>query len=244
MGRKDRARTDETASLGESQRPDEAAAWEPATADSATDPAEADVYAIVSAVLDVRARLHSIHERIAADTELPPRDGTSEGGYLAKALLAAGGRLTDREGHLLRQVLSPKAPTHATSDPDLNAAAGPVVTLILGMLEQGRKGPERGEGELARIAMVWPRHRTKASCDAEMAALSSDDEQARRLADEASHWDRLGKAQERLRKAQERQAPRPEAPGPERELQHPADVVHKREGEFAVDEHGQELPVS
>jgi hypothetical protein len=244
MGRKDRVKTDETAALGESERPDETAAWESAPTDSATDPAEADVYALVSAVLDVRARLHSIHERIAADTELPPRDGTSEGGYLAKALLAAGGRLTDREGHVLRQVLSPKAPTHATSDPDLNAAAGPVVTLILGMLEQGRKAPDRGEGELARIAKVWPRHRTKASCDAEMAALSRDDEQARRLADESSHWDRLSKAQERLRKAQERPAPPPEAPRAEHETQHPADVVHKREGEFTVDERGQEHAVS
>lgn len=160
---------------------------------------ESEAFDAVDAVLKVAAIVRRERARV---TGAPGTDSTPFAGHLAAALLAAGGRLPDKNPHTLR---------HPFDDPGCRAAADPsgivsALELIATIATCLQRGPG-ADHELELAAQHWPAAKTKAEAEEAVAKVERVRVDAEAAKVRAAHEARLAAQQAQERAA--RQLPRP-----------------------------------
>ena len=155
---------------------------------------------IVSAFLSLRDALKSA----LADAKAGDHDNTKASGEMLSALLAAGGRLPQIDGHTLRHLLSPRGVSQEAADPDCSRLAGDVATFLGGCMTSGVKAIAEGDVNLPsqqRLAGVLSKSKVWQDAAPVLEAHAQDDEVQRKATEEAAHWARLAAANEAATKA-------------------------------------------
>jgi hypothetical protein len=167
---------------------------------------------IVAAYLALREAL----QVAMADAKAGEHDNTTTSGQALAALLAAGGRWTQIEGHNFRHLFIPRGVSLEASDPECSRLAGDVATFLGGCMTWGAKVIPEGDVNLPyqqRVAGVLSKSKVWADAAPVLDGLVQGDDVKRKADEETAHWARLGAAKEAAAKAKAA-GPKVPPPGP------------------------------
>jgi hypothetical protein len=173
------------------------------------------VEAMVDAVLALRDRALQIRARLAADAATVDRlralggsatapDGVCAAGHFARVILSRGGTSpTSGNIHELRWPF--QTPARVGEDADGAGFVTQFASMVLKAMSSAAKPTAaNGQAELARVAAVWPKHRTITTADEELKAADRAEAERKQVEFVREHPERVA----RMRASQEEQTRR------------------------------------